>query len=177
MPALWPLGAQLAKDIKAETVYSEDTVASEMLERADPYYRMIWRECSKEQRFVLSQLAEDGLLNPTNGRTIRQLVRRGLITNDPQFRIMNESFRRFLRSATTLQMKQEWVQESRRSGWGKVHGAFFTTMTLLGVFLLATQNALWQSAAAYVTTALGALGTLTKFSDVVRGRGGTDKAS
>jgi hypothetical protein len=45
-------------------------------------------------------------------------------------------------------------------------------MVLLGVFLLATQNALWQSAAAYVTTALGALGTLSKLSDSVRGKGG-----
>jgi hypothetical protein len=88
---------------------------------------------------------------------------------------MNESFRRFLRSATTVQLKQEWLHESRRSGWGKAHGAFFTTMTLLGVFLLATQNALWQSAAAYVTTALGALGTLAKLSDTFRGRGTTEK--
>ena len=177
MAALWPLGAQLAKEITAESVFSKDTIASEILERADPYYRLIWRECSKEQKFVLSQLAEDGLLNPNNRRTIRQLVRRGLITNDPQFRIVNESLRRFLRSATTPRLKQEWLQESRRSGWGKMHGAFFTTMTLLGVFLLATQSELGQSAAAYVATALGALGTLRKLSDTVRGRGSAEKAT
>jgi hypothetical protein len=170
LPALWPLGAQLAKDLKAETVHTEDTIASEILERADAYYKMIWKECSSDQKFVLSQLAADGLLNPTNGRAIRQMIRRGLITKDPQFRIMNESFRRFLRSATTAQLKQEWLHESRRSGWGRAHGTFFTTMTLLGVFLLATQNALWQSAAAYVTTALGGLGTLTKLFDMLRGR-------
>ena len=43
--------------------------------------------------------------NPTNGRAIRQMVRQGLITTDPQFRLMNESFRRFLRSAGVRQLE------------------------------------------------------------------------
>jgi hypothetical protein len=176
MPALWPIGAQLAQDIRTETIHSEDTIASEILERADAYYRLIWKDCSKEQKFVLAQLAEDGLLNPTNGRSIRQLMRRSLVTQDPQFRIMNESFRRFLRSAVTPELKQEWVGESRRSGWGKVHGAFFTTMILVGIFLLTTQNELWQSSAAYVTTAFGALGTVAKLFNTFRGGGTAEKA-
>ncbi len=175
MSALWPIGAQLAKDISTETVVSKDTIVSEILERADPYYRLIWNECSNEQKFVLFQLSEDGMLNTLNGRAIRHLMRMGLIVKDPQFRIMNESFRRFLRSAPTVQLRRQWLQESRRSGWGKVRGAFFLTMSILGIFLLATQNALWQSAAAYVTTALGALGTLAKLSDTFRSRGITDK--
>jgi hypothetical protein len=176
MAALWPIGAQLAKDIKAEKIHSEETIASEILERADGYYRLVWKECSDDQKFALAQLAEDGLLNPTNARAIGQLVRRGLITTDPQFRLMNESFRRFVLSATSAGLKQDWLRESRRSGWGRVHGAFFTTMILLGAFLLTTQNALWQSSAAYVTTALGALGTLAKLFNAYRGGGTTDKA-
>jgi hypothetical protein len=177
LAALWPIGAQLAKDIKKEPVDSEDTIASEILERADPYYHLIWKECSKEQKFVLAQLAEDGVPNPTNGRAIGQLMRRGLIVKDPQFRIMSESFRRFLASAATTKLKKEWLNDSRRTGWGKLHGAFFTTMIILGVFLLTTQNALWQSSAAYVTAALGALGTLGKMLNTFRGGGTTDKTS
>jgi hypothetical protein len=176
MAALWPIGAQLANDIKTENIHSEETITSEVLERADGYYRLVWKECSDDQKFALVQLAGDGLLNPTNGRAIRQLVRKGLITTDPQFRLMNESFRRFLQSATSAGLKQEWLRESRRSGWGKVHGAFFTTMILLGAFLLTTQNALWQSSAAYVTTALGAFGTLVKLFNTYRSGGTTEKA-
>jgi hypothetical protein len=174
--ALWPIGAQLAEDIRKENIFSEETVVSEILERADGYYRLVWKECSEEQKFVLTQLAEDGLLNPTNGRAIRQLVRQGLITTDPQFRLMNDSFRRFLRSAPSVGLKQQWVRESRLSGWGKMHGVFLTTMILLGAFLLTTQNALWQSSAAYVTTALGALGTLAKLFNMYRGGASTEKA-
>ena len=177
LPALWPIGAQLARDIRMEAIQSEDTIASEILERADPYYRMIWNECSKEQKFVLAQLAIDGLLNPNNGRAVRQLVRRGLIVKDPQFRILNESFRRFLRSAATPEIKQEWQRESRQSGWGRAHGVFFTTMLLIGVFLLTTQNELWQSSAGYVTTALGGFGTLAKLLNTMRGGSSADKPS
>jgi hypothetical protein len=175
--ALWPLGVQLAKDIRSESIQSYDAIVSELLERADPYYRMVWKECSSEQKFVLSQLAEDGMVNPMNGRAIRQLIRRGFIVRDPQFRIMNESFRRFLKSATTEDLKQNWHRESRRSGWGKLQGAFFTTMIVVGAFLLTTQNALWQSSAAYVTTAFGALGTLAKLFNTYRGTTGTGKAN
>jgi hypothetical protein len=175
MPALWPIGAQLAKDIKAENVCSLETISSEILERADEYYRLVWKDCSDDQKFVLAQIAEDGLLNPTNARAIRQLVREGLITTDPQFRLMNESFRRFLRSAASPGLKQQWLRASRRSGWGKMHGVFFTTMILLGAFLLTTQNALWQSSAAYVTTALGALGTLANLFNTYRSGGTTEK--
>jgi hypothetical protein len=105
------------------------------------------------------------------------LVREGLITTNPQFRLMNESFRRFLLSAAPVALREQWLRESRRTGWGRMHGVFLTTMVLLGAFLLTTQNALWQSSAAYVTTALGALGTLAKLFNTYRGGGSTDKAS
>ena len=176
MAALWPLGAQLAKEIRQEPRVSDDTIASEMLERAGAYYRLFWEDCTPAQQFVLSQLAEDGMMNPTNGQEIRHLIRSGVIVREPQFRIMNESFRRFLRSATTSKMKQRWHAESRLSGWGKVQGAFFTTMIVLGVFLLTTQNALWQSSAAYVTGAFGALSTLAKLVNPTRGAAKGEKA-
>lgn len=182
MPALWPIGAQLARDIRRatdsekENTHTRDSVAAEILERADAYYRMVWNESSKEQRFVLAQLAADGVPNPKNDRAIRQLMRRGLIVREPHFRIMNESFRRFLLSAATPAVQQEWHLESRKSGWGRIRGAFVVVMIVVGAFLLTTQNQLWQSSAAYVTTAFGAFGTLFKLFNSFRG-GNTEKNS
>jgi hypothetical protein len=178
LPALWPLGAQLAKDLSRdkdlveEEVHSRGTIASELLERAEPYYRMIWKECSDDQRFVLSQLAADGMPNPANERAIRQLVRRGLILTSPQFHIVNESFRLFLCSEATPAQRAAWRRESRYSGWGKVQAAFFIALAAAGAFLLTTQNALWDSAAAYVTTGMGVLGTISKFFNTYRGSAG-----
>lgn len=50
-------------------------------------------------------------------------------------------------------------------------------MIVLGVFLLTTQNALWQSSAAYVTGAFGALGTLAKLFNTYRGTATGEKAN
>jgi hypothetical protein len=175
LAVLWPLGAQLAKDLsidnssQSDQTYTEANIAVEVLEKAEPYYRMIWDECTPVQKFVLSQLATDGIPNPANERIVQQFVRRGLIVKDPQFRIMNESFRRFLAAAPTQHLKTAWMRESRKTGWGKARGAFFTVMLVVGAFLLTTQNDLWQSSAAYVTTALGALGTLAKLFNTIRG--------
>jgi hypothetical protein len=179
LPALWPLAARLARDMRHGDVHSRETIASELLERADPYYRMVWKECSPDQKFVLAQLATDGMLNPANDRAIRQLVRRGLILTTPQFRIVNESFRRFLCSAPTPAERREWRREARRSGWGKIHVAFFMALAATGVFLLTTQIALWDSAGAYVTAAMGALGTLAKLFNTYRGApaAATEKAN
>jgi hypothetical protein len=177
LPALWPIGAQLARDIRTEAIHSEGAIASEILERAGPYYRMIWHECSAEQKFVLAHLAMDGLLNPTNDQAVRQLMRRGLIVKDPQFRVVNESFRLFLLSAATAKLKREWLRESHLSGWGRAQGAVFTTVILVGAFLLTTQNDLLQSSAGYVTAALGAFGTFAKLFNMIRGSVPGDKSS
>jgi len=88
---------------------------------------------------------------------------------------MNESFRRFLLSAAPVGLREQWLRESRRTGWEECT-ASFSPMVLLGAFLLTTQNSLWQSSAAYVTTALGALGTLAKLFNIYRGGETTDKA-
>ena len=85
------------------------------------------------------------------------MLRRCLIIEDLPFRLMNESFRRFVRSATSSDLKTPWLAESRQSAWGKTHGVFFTTMVALGVFLPATQNTLWQSSAALRDHRLGCM--------------------
>jgi hypothetical protein len=58
MAALRPIGAQLANDLKKDTKqennYSEETIVSEILERADGYYRLVWKECSDEQNCSLN---------------------------------------------------------------------------------------------------------------------------
>jgi hypothetical protein len=50
-------------------------------------------------------------------------------------------------------------------------------MVVLGIFLLTTQNALWESSAAYVTTAFGALGTIARLFNTYRGVTPGEKAN
>jgi hypothetical protein len=167
-PELEALRNEVEEELANEDA-SQEMVILQILETADEHYEQLWKASSEDERFVLSQLASDGLLNPVNTAAIRKLLKRGLLVHEPPFRIMNESFRRFVLTAATPEMRQGWRDESRATGWGKARGVFSTIMILVAVFLLATQNALWQSAAAYVTTAIGGVGTLMKLFHVVRG--------
>jgi hypothetical protein len=165
---LQSIGKGLATEL-AEEQPSDEMAIMQFLERATEHYGRLWRECSEDEQFALTQLASDGLLNPANTAAIGQLLKRGLVVREPQFRIMNESFRRFVAAAPAAELKERWQDESRASGWGKARGVFATVTILAAIFLLTTQNGLWQSAAAYVTTAIGGLGTLLKLFHTVQG--------
>jgi hypothetical protein len=96
---------------------SDEALIELLLDQADSYYRLLWSTCTGEERLVLFQLARDGWANPKNASAIQQLQRRGLLSRDRGFRVMNESFRRFvLRCTYPVEVKQ-WEREERESIW------------------------------------------------------------
>jgi hypothetical protein len=147
-----------------------EQVVSEVGERAAQYYYLEWRSCTQEECFLLTGLARDGMVNPKNTASLRQLLRRRLIVRDPQFRIMNESFRRFVLAQAGVSMREEWEAEAAGSGWGKVRGPFATVVVLVGLFLLATQQQFLQTSTGLLTAAGGCVAALLKLIGVVRGR-------
>src|SRR5262249_49137725 len=68
---------------------------------AEPYYRALWQTRSLDEKVVLLHLAEEGVINPRSKPVAMQLVHAGLIVRDPNLRIMNETFRRFILRAAT----------------------------------------------------------------------------
>jgi hypothetical protein len=147
-----------------------ERVVSEVGERAAQYYELEWRSCTKEEHFLLTGLARDGMVNPMNPASLRQLLRRKLIVLDPQPRIMNESFRRFVRAQAGISMQEDWEAEAAGSGWGKARGSLATVLVLVGLFLLATQQQFLQTSAGVLTAAGGGVAALLKLIGVVQGR-------
>ena len=153
---------------------NEEQLIRELLDRADAFYQWLWAACTKEEWFVLMQLAQDGMVNPKNEGAIRQLLRKGLIRRDP-FRMMNESFRLFVLNACPREAVQEWEQDARHSGWGRVKGGFMIALIMIVGFLLATQQDLWQSSLTVVTATLGTVGTIFKVISAIQGRAPSEK--
>jgi hypothetical protein len=110
------------------------------------------------------------MVNPRNTVSLRQLLRRRLIVREPQFRIMNESFRRFVLAQAGIVMQEEWDAEAAGSGWGKARGPFATVLVLVGLFLLGTQQQFLQTSAGLLTAAAGCGAALLKLVGVVHGR-------
>lgn len=79
-----------------------------LLDAAEPHYRELWGLCSLEERLVLRQLAEEGLVNPHCFDLLRRLRRRRLVRIDPRIRLAGESLRRFVLEAEDPGTIRSW---------------------------------------------------------------------
>ncbi|HZT32405.1 MAG TPA: hypothetical protein VFA33_21125 [Bryobacteraceae bacterium] len=160
------LGASLLEAQLCHGPISRAEFLEELLERADPYYRVLWATCTRTERLVLYQLAEDGWANPKNQRAIQQLQRRGLIRRECGLRIMNESFRRFVQAAQCPHEVARWEEEEAHSTWSAVKLALGTALVAFAAWLLYTQRDVFQVGVGYIA-ALGA--ATTAVTSLVRG--------
>lgn len=168
-PELHRIGEDLWRARNPQQLLEPEQIVSEVGEGAVQYYYLCWRSCTQEECFVLAGLARDGMVNPRNTASLRQLLRRRLIVKAPQFRIMNESFRRFV-LARALPMQEEWDAEAAGSGWGKARGPFATALVLVGLFLLATQQQFLQTSSGLLTAAGGCVTVLLKLIGAAQGK-------
>ena len=173
-PELYRVGEDLWRSRHRRHPLEPEQVVSEVGERAAQYYYLEWRSCTQEECFLLTGLAQDGMVNPRNMASLRQLLRRKLIVRDPQLRVMNESFRRFVLAQAGVSMREEWESEAAGSGWGKARGPFATALVLVGLFLLATQQQFLQTSAGLLTAAGGCVAVLLKLIGLVQGRSSND---
>jgi hypothetical protein len=144
---------------------SNGKFVEELLDRADSYYRVLWSTCTREERLVLFQLAQDGWVNPKNERAIQQLQRRGIIRRGSGFRIMNDSFSRFVRNAQSPEEVARWEQEEEHSTWSAVKLGLGTAVMMFGAWLLYAQQDVFQLGIGYVAalgTASGAVINLVR---------------
>jgi len=147
----------------------------ELLHRADSYYRVLLSTCSKEERLVLFQLATDGWANPKNKRAIQQLQRRRIIRRGSGFRIMNDSFSRFIRETECPGEVAKWEAEEDQSAWSAMKLGLTTAMLALGAWLLYTQQDVFQMGIGYVAAVGTAGGTILGLVRSIRGTGAPAK--
>ena len=73
----------------------------EIGDRANAYYRTLWAGSSLDEKFALFRSVQDGFLNSQYSNInslLRSLLGRGLIQFDRSLRLMNDSFRQFVRN-------------------------------------------------------------------------------
>jgi hypothetical protein len=142
-PRLTLLAAELTPALSTEPPPSREDVLFEFGVAAESYYRALFAACSMDQKLALYQLAETGVVNPRNHMVVAQLLRNGLIRRDPLFRIMNETFRRFIAREMSYESAAEWEHEGVRLPWGSI-STMMLTMALLpiGLMLLTQQQLL-----------------------------------
>jgi hypothetical protein len=140
-------------------------------EKAEAYYDQIWASCRSSERVVLGHLAQDGLVNAKDWRVLRRLLARGLVRRDPQFRVLNETFRRYLvRHAEAAETE---LGADFRSVWDNVKGPLVAVVATAIIVLLVTQQGLFN---ATTNVVMGLSSGIPAFAKVVEFIGGRKQA-
>jgi hypothetical protein len=99
---------------------------------AEPYYQSLWDVCSRAEKLVMIQLAEEGVVNPKSVELVRRLARRRLVRVDPRYRLMNDSFREFVLTAEPPEQVAEWERVDSAETWSRIG----TPLYALGIMLV-----------------------------------------
>lgn len=144
---------------------SREQILEELGERAEGYYQTLWDSCSQEEEVVLEHLAEEGLVNEKSRRLIRRLMARGLVRRAPHFRLMNETFRRFVISSARRSEVLGLEKQAGPSAWDKLRGPFFFGLAASITFFFVTQEALLDGVIASLTGLTAGIPAVVKAFD------------
>jgi hypothetical protein len=165
-----PFLLEIASDLNGKNGMDREQLLEEFGERAEAYYRDVWESCSEGEKVVVQHLAAEGLVNEKNRRVIRRLMARGLVRRGPNFRLMNETFRRFARSSFCKAQVDDFEQTAAPSAWDRFRWPFLGVLSASLAFFFATQQELLDSAMAVVTGVTAGLPVLAKIVDLLGGK-------
>ena len=161
------VGLAIARQSNAGTL-GTTALLKQISSSAKPHYAAIWNDCSGEEKLTLTRLAEYGLLSPKDPDT-EVLLRKGLIVRDPAIRIMNESFKLFIRSMHTDDELAACEKKAKvTSNWEVLKVPLTIGLLSVAAFLLLTQRDLYNSAVPFIGSLAAALPSFLKLLSLFR---------
>src|SRR5262249_53506092 len=123
--------------------------------------------CTRPEKLLLVQLAQTGLVNPICKDTLHDLIRKKLVILKPYPRVMNESFMRFLLSATSSEQIQAWEKEAGESHWLTVRNVLLIMVAFVFLIVGITQDRVLQSISGILTAVVAGLGGVFKLTETI----------
>jgi hypothetical protein len=170
------IGNEVVANAPLRAAKANDRAATEerinlVVDQARAYHHALWATCSQDERCALIHLALDGMITSKN-RDLRQLMKRGLVVRDPAVRLMDESFRRFVISASTGEDIDAW----RRAGgstWQLIKTPLLLVLLGVALFLFVTQKELYDSTISFVSAITAGIAILFRLLGMFqKGEGG-----
>lgn len=152
------LAQRLESGKKAGTRRMREAVIVEIEQQAHLYYQALWNNCSEEERYLIYDLAQDGLVNTHNRSGINNLVRKGIIRRgSDNLELLNHSFRNFVLTAVNEQEALMMERKIRREGaWNRIRIPITLILLAFGIFIFYFQ-ANWFDETLGLVTALAAV--------------------
>lgn len=159
------------RDVKEEIILKIQSMAQ-------PFYYSLWNTCSKEEKYLLYDLAMDGFVNTNNERGLKKLLEKGLIYYQESLMLMNESFRNFILSTIKETESLAMEKELRRSGnWSLYSSIFLILLVSLIVFVSLSQKEIISQFVALLAGLATAIPYLLRFSGFFSSISGKSKLS
>jgi hypothetical protein len=149
-PGLRKIASRLVCHPDFNRLTGEDQVIAYVLDLAEAYYRKLWSISSVDEKIVLYRLCRDGLVSWRSHEILRRLIHRGLVVAEPNFRLMNESFARFVEEAELPEVIESWEKEAGASTWTRLKWPLFIVIFALLVFFFVTQRSVVEQTLAVV---------------------------
>lgn len=117
------------------------------------FYTYIWQSLTMEEKFLLYDLAEDGLVNPYDDHNLSILIYKGLIVNPHgTLMIFNKGFRNFiLTSIGTREANLIKEQVKDNGSWGSLKTPLNLIVLAILFFLLLSQQESYSRIITYIT--------------------------
>lgn len=129
---------------------------------AGALYRMKWELCTKDERYLLYQLASGANVNPLNSEVVEHLMRRGYIYRDAGWHIINDSFKRFVLHAEREESIADWQNDANTGIWSMLRIPIFTVVLVLIVVTVFSSGQAIDSALGILTALLGMIPLLLR---------------
>ena len=103
-------------------------------------YDLLWGSCTRCEKIVLVQLAQEGFVTTQNCEVVWSLVNKGLIVERPRPTIFNNTFRQYLRRIEHDHIVEQWEREDGDGLWVVAGRLIGSSLIAGGLFYLTTQD-------------------------------------
>jgi len=133
--------------------YDADSLAFKLQVTAHYFYMYIWQSLTKEEKFLLYDLAEDGLVNSFDDYNLSLLVSKGIVVRiDGSLRLFNKGFRNFILTAIGTSEAMKIKAQIRDNGsWASLRTPLMLVTVAILSFLLVSQQEVYATLITYVT--------------------------
>ncbi len=147
-----------AKELSEKNIYKgpEELIFKTQM-TAHYFYMYIWQSLTKEEKFLLYDLAEDNLVNGYDDYNLNMLLAKGaIIRHNGTLMVFNQGFRNFILTAIGNAEVMKLKNQIRENGnWSRLKLPLFIVLMAILTFLLASQKEAYSDIMTYVA----ALGT------------------
>lgn len=152
------------KEMHVLDVPDEDKILT-IQQMSYPYYFSVWNSLSKEERYIVYDIAKDRFVNTVNTNAILSLLNKGLLVYDHSLRLMNESFADFVLTKVNSDEALEMEMLSRKKGtWSTAFAVIVLLVISLVIFLSIGQQNFLNDINAFLTGIAALVGLLLRFS-------------